>query len=500
MAQEDEKLPDGSGSIHILQEHVSHHGKGVVINQHYHYPIAGERQDVDQGDARRRRGVAQDIEDALQRKQRLERAGHPIEDILAEIRRLKREHRQGGQLRRGDVLGERYLLTDPIGHGGFATVWRARDSAIEEDVALKVLYPNVAGNPEQRRRFFRGARIMADLAHPGIVRIREREAEDDGFYYLVMDLVPRGNLHDAVIAGHVHREQTVPFLLCIGEALTEAHARGHVHRDIKPANILLTEMAEPLLTDFDLATAQDTTGGTRTGALGTFLYAPPEMMDRPQEADARADVYGLGMTAIFVLHGARLPLAALTNRQRFIDDLACSQVLKETLKQATAEQAEDRHENAAALCDALRATAGHIQDGPRAAKRMAESTAMDTGNHVARDLQSADEQEQLSALTRVAMRRSSEHHDTVVERMLNSESAAVRQRAAWTLDHLHDQRSTAALLQALHDPEWPVRSSAGWALVHLGNVIRKDVEHLDAHTANEDAREMARLVLERLPQ
>ena len=300
--------------------------------------------------------LAQKLEHALARKRRLEDAGQPTDDILAEIRELKREHRRGGQLRRGDALGERYLLIEQIGRGGFATVWRARDSAKGEDVAIKVLHPELAGDVIRRQRFFRGARIMAELAHPIVVRIREREAEDDGFFYFVMELVSGGNLHDAVLAGRVHREQAMPIILSIGEALAEAHARGHVHRDVKPVNILLTESGAPRLTDFDLVTGHDTTGGTRTGALGTFIYAAPEMMERPQDADARADVYGLGMTVVFVLHGDRLPRKALTARERFIEELGCPPTLKTVLKRATAEEAEDRYPDAAAFCEALRAT------------------------------------------------------------------------------------------------------------------------------------------------
>jgi formylglycine-generating enzyme required for sulfatase activity len=299
--------------------------------------------------------LAMRLDDALQRKQRLEAAGLSTSAVLAEIRGLKREHRRGGQLRPGDALGDRYLLAEQVGRGGFATVWRARDSASRDDVAIKVLHPELAGDVIRRQRFFRGARIMAELAHSIVVRIREREAEDDGFFYFVMELVSGGNLQDAVLAGRVHREQAMPIVLSIGEALAEAHARGHVHRDVKPVNILLTESGAPRLTDFDLVTGQDTTGGTRTGALGTFIYAAPEMMERPQDADARADVYGLGMTMAFVLYGDRLPRKALTARERFIDELSCPPVLKAVLQQATAEDPDERHPDAAAFCEALRA-------------------------------------------------------------------------------------------------------------------------------------------------
>jgi formylglycine-generating enzyme required for sulfatase activity len=299
--------------------------------------------------------LAQKIEHALRRKQRLEAAGLPTEDVLAEIRELKREHRRGGQLRPGDVLGGRYLLVEQIGRGGFATVWKARDGACDEHVAIKVLHPELASDIVRRKRFFRGARVMAELALPAVVQIREREAEDDGFFYFVMDFIPGGNLQDAVLAGRMRPEQVMSIILSVSEALIQAHARGHLHRDIKPANVLLTESGEPRLTDFDLVTGLDTTGGTRTGPLGTFIYAAPEMMEHPQVADARADVYGLGMTMAFVLHGDRLPRKALTARERFIEDLGCAPALAAVLKQATAEDPAVRHPGVAAFCEALRA-------------------------------------------------------------------------------------------------------------------------------------------------
>lgn len=301
---------------------------------------------------------SQEIADALHRKQRLEAAGLPIDEVLAEIRALKREHRSGVQLRAGDVLGNRYLLVEKIGHGGFGTVWRARDDVQREDVAIKVLHPNRAGDPEQLRRFFRGARIMAELAHPAVVPVREREAEDDGFYYFVMDYVPGGDLRRAVMDGRVTSDDTIPLLLRVGEALAAAHQRGYLHRDVKPTNILLTEQGLPLLTDFDLAAAADTTGGTRTGPLGTLVYAAPEMLERPQDADIRADVYGLGMTALFMYYGKDLPISVLRDTRSFLERLRCDQAIVGVLHRAVSWNVAERHADVAAFCHDLRSKQG----------------------------------------------------------------------------------------------------------------------------------------------
>jgi serine/threonine protein kinase len=297
--------------------------------------------------------LAQALDDALARKQRLEAAGLPIAEVLDEIRKLKRELRLGGMLRPGDVLGHRYLLAEKIGQGGFGTVWRARERSTDEDVAVKVLHPNLAGASEHRQRFFRGARIMAELAHPAVVGVRQLEDEDDGFHYFVMNFLAGGNLYDAVLVQRLAREQILLVILQVGAALAAAHKRGIVHRDVKPSNILLDDESRPYLTDFDLVTAPDTTGGTRTGALGTFLYAPPEMLERPQEATARADVYGLGMTLAFMLYGGPLPHISLRDASRFVQSLACEASLHPVLARAVAWEPEERFASAEEFCQAL---------------------------------------------------------------------------------------------------------------------------------------------------
>jgi hypothetical protein len=296
------------------------------------------------------------LADAYERKRALEAVGADVSTVVPEILRLKREIRSGGQLRPGDRLGEdRYLLLDRLGRGGFANVWKALDQSSGQHVAIKVLHSELAGDVVRRARFFRGARIMAELDHPAVVRIIEPHGEDDGYLYFVMELITGGDLRQAVLERRVDGSMVVPLLLGLGEALSQAHARGFVHRDVKPANVLLTGTAQPRLTDFDLVAAQETTGGTGTGgALGTVIYVAPEMLHRPQDADARADVYGLGMTAAFILHGTDLPLTVLRDAPGFIAGLSCDEALKQLLQRAVAWEAAERFANAGEFCRALR--------------------------------------------------------------------------------------------------------------------------------------------------
>jgi hypothetical protein len=303
----------------------------------------------------RTRQLGEQLADAYARRQALEAAGASTAEVVQDILRLKRDIRSGGQLRPGDRLGDnRYLLLERVGRGGFANVWRALDPVSGEHVAVKVLHSELASDVIRRERFFRGARIMTELDHPAVVRIIEPHGEDDGYHYFVMELVTGGDLRQAVIDGRLDASAVGPFLLDLGEALCKAHTRGFVHRDIKPANVLLTETVHPRLTDFDLVAAGETTGGTRTGAMGTVIYAPPEMLDRPQDADARADVYGLGMTAAFMLYGADLPRTVLRDSAGFIAKLSCDEPLKRILQRAVAWEPEHRFADAAAFCQALR--------------------------------------------------------------------------------------------------------------------------------------------------
>ena len=304
----------------------------------------------------RLRVLGMQLEAARERRQRLEKLGASTVEVDRETLNLRRELRAGGQLHEGDALGHgRYTLVRPLGKGGFASVWEAHDLVQNERVAVKVLHPELVRDATRLERFFRGAREMAELTHEAVVRVIEQHGEEDGWHYFVMELVPGGDLRRAVLEKRLTVQDVLGIIERVGDALVVAYAKRLIHRDVKPANILLDGKGAPKLTDFDLVAAANTTGGTRTGAMGTFLYAAPELMERPQDADARADVYGLGMTAVFALYGADLPVARMMEqRNRIIDKLPCIEAVKEVLKKAIAWEREERFADVQTFCGALR--------------------------------------------------------------------------------------------------------------------------------------------------
>lgn len=305
--------------------------------------------------------VQHSLSSAQQRRANLRDAGPDAAAVESEILALSGLLRQGPGAKPGEALANgRYVLQDVLGRGGFATVWRARDRVEKRDVALKLLYSQDAQDPARSDRFFRGARAMQQLKHPAVVRVLSAGGREQPQPFFVMELIDGPNLHDSVIRGPRLRLADIVAIACtIGEALVEAHARGMVHRDVKPANILLDRAGSAFLTDFDLVRGRDTTGGTRTGGMGTLLYAAPELVQNADDADARADIYGLGMTVLFMLFGKDLPYKDIVrNPEAILARVDCPAAMKRTVLNAIAWDREQRFSDMASFCAALSETDG----------------------------------------------------------------------------------------------------------------------------------------------
>ncbi|HKA36963.1 MAG TPA: protein kinase [Thermoanaerobaculia bacterium] len=218
---------------------------------------------------------------------------------------------QGSRLGSYEVLG-------PLGAGGMGEVYRARDTKLGREVAIKVLPAEVAGDPERLGRFEREARSLAALNHPGVVTIYSVE-QSGKTHYLAMELVEGEGLDVAMAAGGFPLERFFEVALPLVDALSAAHERGIVHRDLKPSNVMITRDGRVKVLDFGLAklaapgpdgTVTDMPTASRvelTGegkVFGTVAYMSPEQA-RGGKIDARSDVFSLGIVLYQMLTGDR---------------------------------------------------------------------------------------------------------------------------------------------------------------------------------------------------
>jgi serine/threonine protein kinase/Flp pilus assembly protein TadD len=196
-----------------------------------------------------------------------------------------------------------YEILESLGSGGMGEVYRARDSRLGRDVAVKVMAPHVAADPDMRRRFETEARAIAALSHPGILSIHEL-AVVEGVPVAVMELLEGETLRARMRKGPMPWRDAVEIAVAIAEGLAAAHARGVVHRDLKPENVFLTSAGVVKILDFGLAlqrlnapaAASDDLTIARTAphvVLGTLGYMSPEQVTG-ERVDGRTDIFALG--------------------------------------------------------------------------------------------------------------------------------------------------------------------------------------------------------------
>lgn len=214
----------------------------------------------------------------------------------------------------GEVLVGRYRIDAPLGAGGMATVWRARDLRLERDVAIKVLLPNLAADPALAARFEREARTLAAIDDRHVIGIHVVvTGGPTNEPFLVMELCPDGSLGDRLAGGlTLSPAVALPVLADVAQGLAALHARGIVHRDVAPGNVLLVGSGARL-GDLGLARPADPGAAAQAAtppgaAIGTLGYLAPELL-AGGPASAASDVYGLAAVAYRALAG-RLPREA----------------------------------------------------------------------------------------------------------------------------------------------------------------------------------------------
>jgi serine/threonine protein kinase len=278
-----------------------------------------------------------------------------------------------------DSLGH-YKVLDRIGAGGIGEVYRARDTRLGRTVAIKVLSPAVAADPQRRERFLRDARMSSVLSHPNIVALYE-VGEDNGQIFLVFEFAPGDTLKAAIGGQAWNPRRALDLTIQIADALADAHAAGIVHRDIKPENIIVTPKGNAKIVDFGLsawtngAAARERAAAVMATGVGEvegpIAYLSPEQVIG-EPVDHRTDIFSLGILLFEMLTG-RVPFSGATPSALALQivqatapepsslNKALPRELDSIVAKALAKSLDHRYESAATMAAELRAV-GAILD------------------------------------------------------------------------------------------------------------------------------------------
>jgi serine/threonine protein kinase len=266
-----------------------------------------------------------------------------------------------------------YKITEKIGAGGMGEVYRASDSKLPREVAVKVLPPDLAGDPTRRARFDREAAVVAALNHPNIVTIHSVE-EADGVQFLTMELVEGRTLSEAIPPEGFALEPLLDVAVALADAVGAAHAKGITHRDLKPSNVMLDAEGRPKVLDFGLAKLAEPSPDDRTISsddatqagqlIGTVAYMSPEQA-QGRVVDPRSDIFSLGIVLYEMATGTH-PFrrennvstlsAILGETPPSVADVSqdCPAALGAIVARCLARSPDDRYPSGTELRDALR--------------------------------------------------------------------------------------------------------------------------------------------------
>ncbi len=289
----------------------------------------------------------------------------------------------------GTTVGN-YKILEVLGAGGMATVYRATQTNIEREVAIKVMAEAFARQPDFVERFKREAELFAKLEHPHILPIYDY-GDDDGYLYLVLRLMEGGSLERHIRRNTLNLAQIGRVIEQVGAALDYAHQRNVIHRDLKPNNILMDNFDNAYLMDFGIAKIISGAKLTATGTLlGTPAYMAPEMW-KLDPIDGRSDIYSLGLMLYEILSGGELPFRGETPFQFMYAHLheevpsiskqfdSYTEEMDEVLWKATAKEPDDRFNTAAEMAEAF-TTAIRNAETPAAIEEMRDGKRRDTSD------------------------------------------------------------------------------------------------------------------------
>jgi tRNA A-37 threonylcarbamoyl transferase component Bud32 len=264
----------------------------------------------------------------------------------------------------GDTIGA-YQITEQVGRGGMATVYKAYHAALDRSVAIKVLHAALNTDSTFLARFQREARVVAKLDHPNIVPVYDY-AEYEGSPYLVMKFIEGETLRAHLAFGALPVAETRRVIAAVSAALDYAHKQGILHRDVKPSNIMLACDGSLYLADFGLARIAQAGESTLSAdsMLGTPAYMSPEQARGVKDLDARADIYSLGVVAYELMVG-KVPFGGDTTFSVVHDHIftpppsphfvnpQVSEAMEAVLLKALAKDRADRYADVAAFATAF---------------------------------------------------------------------------------------------------------------------------------------------------
>jgi serine/threonine protein kinase len=205
----------------------------------------------------------------------------------------------------GDLTGRTfgpYKIVEMLGRGGMATVYRAEQTSIGREVAIKIMPPHLLHNPTFLERFLREVQVIARLQHPRVLPIFDY-GQLEGIPYIAMAYMPGGTLAERIAQGPLEVKDTVHIVEQVAEALDHAHNNGVIHRDFKPSNVLLDSAGNAYMADFGIAKISEATAElTGSAIIGTPSYMAPEMGEQKDITPA-VDIYALGVTLYQMLTG-----------------------------------------------------------------------------------------------------------------------------------------------------------------------------------------------------
>jgi serine/threonine-protein kinase len=284
----------------------------------------------------------------------------------------------------GETLSNRYRMVSRIAGGGMGEVYRGHDLLLDRTVAVKVLQPNLASDPELVARFKAEARAAARLTHPNVVAVYDWGSEDEHTYYMVMEYVSGTDLRDVLVSrGSIEVAQAVEVAVGVCDALAAAHAGGLVHRDVKPENVLISRTGTVKVADFGIAAVADLDRAVPTGSIpGTLRYLSPEQA-AGRDASASSDLWAAGallselMTGMPPLQGAGADLLRRRASEAPVPPSALSStvphVLDSIVLKACAVDPAERFTSASEMGAALRRAGAEIA-APRPLDELLDET------------------------------------------------------------------------------------------------------------------------------